>query len=120
MFQVSFRPNCRLYTTGVEPGMNTLLTRGIDLAAEKTAQNSATTISGDSELRADLFIEIVRLEFALRDLVKQTLGKQYNGGWESQVPPSMRERWEKRLKKDLDESLPPEQELLNYADFSDY
>ncbi len=68
----------------------------------------------------DLYVQIVTLEDALRKLIKQKLTAQFNGGWQGQIPSQIVEGWKRKEKDDNNESVEPEKELINYADFSDY
>lgn len=68
----------------------------------------------------ELFIEIVTLEIKLRSLIKEKLKEKYGDGWWNKIPSNVRKNCESRREKDIKDGWPPEEDLLNYADFSDY
>ncbi len=68
-----------------------------------------------------MFEELFEFESEIRIFITKTLGKAYSYNWIKQgIPKALRDDWEEKKEKDVKEGRIPEQNLINYADFSHY
>jgi hypothetical protein len=118
--QVAFK--IRLDSLLVKPSVEELLkAEKVVVPASKQTTQIITSIDDSTLGRSiELYRQIVALESTLRELIKRKLKTQFNEEWQSQIPAEIVEAWKRKERDDLKESLEPERELINYADFSDY
>lgn len=118
--QVAFK--IKLDSLYVKPSIEELLkAEKVVMPASKQTTQVITSIDDSTLGRSiELYRQIVALESTLRELIKRILKTQFNEEWQSQIPTEIVDGWKRKERDDLKESLEPEQELINYADFSDY
>lgn len=106
----------------IKPSIAELLgTRPI--VSQRPSKEEQTVLTIDDSMlgrSVELYRQIIALESTLRELVKQKLKTEFSEDWRSQIPSQIVNEWKRKERNDLNESLEPETELINYADFSDY
>jgi len=69
----------------------------------------------------EMFGELSAFELEIRIFIANTLTKNYSHNWIKQaIPKALRNDWKGKKDKDVKEGRIPEQNLINYADFSHY
>lgn len=73
------------------------------------------------EKPVEMFKEISAFEKEIRAFIFERLYEAFSDFWIIRaVPKEIRMRWQKRREADIKEGKPPERNIINYADFSDY
>lgn len=68
-----------------------------------------------------IFTEITAFERDLRSFIEENLRTFFGDGWiRKAVPKNTRDDWTEKREKDLKQGKTPEENLINYADFSAY
>jgi hypothetical protein len=69
----------------------------------------------------EMFAEVTALETTLRNFIESTLKGAYSYNWLKQgIPKAIRDDWNKKKENDVKQGKIPEQDLVNYSDFSHY
>ena len=73
------------------------------------------------EKPVEMFEKISMFEKEIRAFIYERLYEAFSDLWILRaVPKEIRMRWERRRDSDMKEGKPPEESMINYADFSDY
>lgn len=73
------------------------------------------------ETRLEFYDKICDFELEIRQFIMEELKRELGESWlESGVPQGIKKNWDRKKRREKNEGIEPERDLINYADFSDY